>query len=172
MNYKSTKELCQTFGVTEEWAQSKKKKYIRQEIQELEYQLNWWQIQYGKSRKQDEWFIEDQLDELQNKLTKLQKQLHYLSSPTTKNDIPIEELKKIPIETVLPQGLIKEYSQNNRTKYKCPLHNEKTASFVIYKDTNSFHCFGCGKGGSIIDLVMYLEKIPLAEAIKKLKSLV
>ena len=29
----------------------------------------------------------------------------------------------------------------------CPFHNEKTPSFVVYPDTQSFYCFGCGAAG-------------------------
>jgi hypothetical protein len=37
---------------------------------------------------------------------------------------------------------------------RCPLpnHNDKTPSFVVYPETNSFYCFGCHHGGDVIDL--------------------
>lgn len=31
----------------------------------------------------------------------------------------------------------------------CPFHEEKTPSFVLYPDKEEYHCFGCGKSGSI-----------------------
>ncbi len=45
----------------------------------------------------------------------------------------------------------------NRTGFiTCPFHTEKTASLKIYKGSNGWHCFGCGRGGSNIDFVKYL----------------
>ena len=38
-----------------------------------------------------------------------------------------------------------------RWKGKCPFHQEKTASFVVYTDTKSYYCFGCGVHGDVID---------------------
>lgn len=34
----------------------------------------------------------------------------------------------------------------------CPLHDEDTPSFRYYEETNSFYCFGCGKGGNVVHL--------------------
>lgn len=39
----------------------------------------------------------------------------------------------------------------------CPFHGDKDASLRVYKGTNGWHCFGCGKGGSVIDFVMEQE---------------
>ena len=53
-------------------------------------------------------------------------------------------------------------------KALCPLHNEKTPSFAIYRDSNSWHCFGCGVGGSVIDFVMAYCGLDALESAKRL----
>ncbi|MGI6256005.1 MAG: DNA primase [Acutalibacter sp.] len=48
----------------------------------------------------------------------------------------------------------------------CPFHNEKTPSFCIYPENNSFYCFGCNKGGDVISFVMGVENLDFTEAVK------
>ncbi len=50
----------------------------------------------------------------------------------------------------------------------CPFHNEKTPSFTIFPKTNSFKCFGCGAGGSVIDFVMQMYRTDALQAARKL----
>ncbi len=50
----------------------------------------------------------------------------------------------------------------------CPFHNEKTPSFVIYKDTQSYYCFGCGAGGDAITFIRTIENLDYAEAVRYL----
>ncbi|MDR0320278.1 MAG: DNA primase [Treponema sp.] len=54
---------------------------------------------------------------------------------------------------------------------RCPFHGggqEKTPSFKVDPDLKMYHCFGCGKGGSVISFVMEMEKLSYPEAIKVL----
>ena len=44
-------------------------------------------------------------------------------------------------------------------KANCPFHDDRTPSFTVYPNTQTFHCFGCGKGGTVIDYVMYRDSI-------------
>ena len=38
-----------------------------------------------------------------------------------------------------------------RQKGCCPFHGERTPSFVVYPQTNTFKCYGCGAQGNVID---------------------
>ncbi|MDR2524849.1 MAG: DNA primase [Oscillospiraceae bacterium] len=50
----------------------------------------------------------------------------------------------------------------------CPFHNERTPSFAVYPDTNSFFCFGCGAAGDAISFLMRTERLDYVEAVKLL----
>jgi DNA primase len=58
--------------------------------------------------------------------------------------------------------------KGNRWWACCPFHNEKTPSFTVNPDTKTYHCFGCGKGGSILSFVMDMDKLSFPEAVEKL----
>ena len=53
----------------------------------------------------------------------------------------------------------------------CPFHAEKTPSFYVRPQTQSWHCFGCGKSGSAFDWLMEREHLDFAEALRTLANL-
>lgn len=50
----------------------------------------------------------------------------------------------------------------------CPFHSEKTPSFHVYTDTQSFYCFGCGAGGDVITFIKRIENLSYIEAVRLL----
>lgn len=52
------------------------------------------------------------------------------------------------------------------SKGLCPFHSEKTPSFTVYPDTQSFYCFGCGKGGDIITFTRDIENLDYLDAVR------
>ena len=52
----------------------------------------------------------------------------------------------------------------------CPFHSEKTPSFHVVPEKNSYYCFGCHEGGGAIKFVQEIEKISFPEAVKLLAS--
>ena len=50
----------------------------------------------------------------------------------------------------------------------CPFHNEKTPSFTVSPSKGIFKCFGCGKGGNVVNFIMEHEHLSYPEALKYL----
>ena len=48
----------------------------------------------------------------------------------------------------------------------CPFHNEKTPSFHVLQDKQFYHCFGCKKGGGVINFVMEIENLSYGDAVR------
>jgi DNA primase len=55
-------------------------------------------------------------------------------------------------------------------KALCPFHQEKTPSFTVNTQRQTFHCFGCGVGGSVFRFVMEYEHIDFPAAVHKLAA--
>ena len=50
----------------------------------------------------------------------------------------------------------------------CPFHSEKSPSFYVYPQNQSFYCFGCGAGGDVITFIRRIENLEYMEAVKLL----
>src|SRR2546423_8039741 len=55
-------------------------------------------------------------------------------------------------------------------KALCPFHQEKTPSFTVSPQRQTFHCFGCGVGGSVFRFVIDYEHIDFPAAVHKLAA--
>ena len=55
-------------------------------------------------------------------------------------------------------------------KALCPFHQEKTPSFIVSPSRQTFHCFGCGAGGSVFRFVMDYEHTDFPSAVRKLAT--
>ncbi len=71
----------------------------------------------------------------------------------------------------LIQGYVPSLKRAGRSsKGLCPFHQEKTPSFVVFPDSQNFHCFGCGKGGDLFTFYMLVEHVEFREALTELAS--
>ena len=81
----------------------------------------------------------------------------FISEITARNDV----------ESVISQ-YVSLRRRGNTLVGLCPFHNEKTGSFTVYPQTNSFYCFGCGVGGDVINFTMRIENLDYMEAVRTL----
>lgn len=81
----------------------------------------------------------------------------------------IEAARQYPIEEIARSKLdIRQVGRNFVSI--CPLHDEKTPSFYIYTETNSFCCFGCQEKGDVIKLSMALYGVGFKDAVMMLQN--
>ena len=72
-----------------------------------------------------------------------------------------------PIEEVVGQYVTLKRSGSNLFGL-CPFHGEKTASFSVAPDKGIFYCFGCHKGGGVINFEMEIEGLSYPDAVRAL----
>lgn len=85
----------------------------------------------------------------------------------------ISEEKLNEIRERLPLSeLIGEYVQLKKSgkshRGLCPFHQERTPSFYVNDDRESFHCFGCGAGGDLFEFLKKIEGIAFPDAVTRL----
>ncbi|RMF47709.1 MAG: DNA primase, partial [Deltaproteobacteria bacterium] len=87
--------------------------------------------------------------------------------------IPEETIQQIRDRVDIVE-LVGRYVQLKRSGVNnfglCPFHGEKTPSFNVNADRQSFHCFGCGEGGNAISFLMKIEGLGFREAVEKLAA--
>ena len=84
------------------------------------------------------------------------------------SDQVIEEIKqRIDIVDLIGSRISLKHAGSSY-KACCPFHNEKTPSFHVNPSRQTFHCFGCGVHGNVIDFVMRSDGLPFPEAVRML----
>ena len=112
-----------------------------------------------------EWVLEMAVDRRDRATRQMKKwQFLYDVARGKKNwDIALDRARDVPIGDIL-QTPAKIVTKKRQT-YLCPLHEEDTPSFVWYVDQNRFHCFGCGKNGDVIELILRYHQVDFKEAL-------
>src|ERR1039458_7816643 len=84
-----------------------------------------------------------------------------------------DDLKRMVLLHDVASGVMKLEKRGAEWWGNCPFHGEDTPSFKIseHKGCEVFHCFGCGKSGSVVDFIELHEHLTMSEAFKRLKEL-
>lgn len=81
-------------------------------------------------------------------------------------DIFIDELlKKNDIVDVVGSYVHLTKRSGNNQFGLCPFHSERTPSFSVNADKQIYHCFGCGKGGNVINFIREVENLTYPDAV-------
>ena len=78
--------------------------------------------------------------------------------------------EKAAIDEVVGEHVTLRRSGPGSLKGLCPFHDEKTPSFYVRPAVGAYNCFGCGKGGDVINFVMEVEHLTFAETVERLAA--
>lgn len=80
----------------------------------------------------------------------------------------LSELREKNSVTDVISGYVNLHRRGRTWVGLCPFHGEKTPSFTVYPETDSFYCFGCGVGGDVIGFIRRAENLDYIESVKLL----
>lgn len=81
------------------------------------------------------------------------------------DDFLTELRRRADIETTI-SSYVNLKRAGRISKGLCPFHGEKTPSFTVYPDTQSYYCFGCGNGGDVITFIKNIENLDYIDAVR------
>ena len=85
----------------------------------------------------------------------------------TSSGVAAEIKSKLPVIDVVGETVALKRA-GSAYKGLCPFHTEKTPSFIVTPDRESWRCFGCGEGGDIFTFLMRRDGIDFREALSRL----
>ena len=149
-----------------EWQLKRKQviELLRQKLTNIKY----------KVVEEDQWFWEEvikifdgeELEKIEQHISRLKRLDMLSSSKVIKGKIGQKEIEMalaVPIQDLIQQPVRRN---SGKLVTSCPLHKEKTPSFFIYPDNNSFYCFGCLAGGDSINFVKLLYGFDFIKSVK------
>lgn len=107
-------------------------------------------------------------------------QAHQMPSPRTRKpaqsmDSLLAQRKEriksgMPIEKVIAEYVQLKPSGTHTLVGQCPFHDDRTPSFTVYLQNDTYHCFGCRAHGDVISFVRAMENLSFGQALEVLDS--
>ncbi len=104
---------------------------------------------------------------LTNPLTRVLSDARGTRAITTSSGIVAEIKTKLPAADVVGETVALKRA-GTVLKGLCPFHSEKTPSFIVTPERETWHCFGCGEHGDIFTFVMRRDGLDFREALTRL----
>ena len=82
----------------------------------------------------------------------------------------IQQLKQYSDIEHIVSGYVQLKKKGRYLSGLCPFHSEKSPSFFVYPQTQSFYCFGCGAGGDVITFIRQIENLEYMEAVRAVQK--
>jgi len=82
----------------------------------------------------------------------------------------VERLKhSVAIEDLIAR-YVELYTSGGNYRARCPFHEDRNPSFVVYPETQTFYCFGCREHGDVLSFLMRQERLTFPEALNALRE--
>jgi len=127
----------------------------------------------GELKVYDEWVKKHSFNEAFRRidpryirLKELKKFMKFTKPRVFSKQLDVQKAKMIPIRELYDFNVSRETSK--MIYAKCPFHDQRTGSFTIYKDSNSWFCYSCNIGGDSIAFLQKLKGISFVNAVKEL----
>lgn len=152
----------QDYGLTQDWAYRRRLLFLRNSLAPIKESLSIINKQLLTCSRSEQWFPLMYWKDFDAKHQKIENNIRYvralLSGAKEKYSYDLVALKQIPIDTIV--------EVNSAGFFK--LRDEKTPSCKWYKEKNTWHDFGSGEHGDVIDLIMKLNNCTFQEACRLL----
>src|SRR5437867_5361655 len=87
------------------------------------------------------------------------------------HDGEVDRLKSsIAIEDLIAR-YVELCTSGQNYRARCPFHDDRNPSFVVYPQTQTFYCFGCREHGDVLSFLMRKERLTFPEALNALRKL-
>ncbi len=84
------------------------------------------------------------------------------------SDPLVEQVRAATDIVAVVSSYVELHKAGKRWKGLCPFHAEKTASFFVNRENQTFYCFGCQQGGDVFSFLMEQEKLSFPEVLRSL----